>query len=438
MTDQYFEECYFNNQDGLKQYYRDYGSPSERAEVMLCLPGLTRNSRDFSHVAEQFKDRFRVICVEQRGRGKSEYDPKPERYIPTTYVGDMFVLLNHLGVTQFHACGTSLGGLMTMLMQAANPGVVKSAIINDIGPEIDPAGIERIRGYVGATEPMTSWDEATNNMKQMASDVFPNFNNDDWRAFAQRIFVERDGKIVLDYDPALADTFKAASPDQAAPNLWPLFDSMKTVPMLVVRGATSDILSEKTLNDMGDIHPDMASVIVPDVGHAPSLTNRKSLRPLTNGLTASAPPSPKEPIQMPTAAIALLSFAAVILVAFQPLADDGDQQAIESAVFQYFDGYKTRDRLKLERAFASPDAQMMSVDKATGKLISRPIAKVIDGWVNHPRNRPELMGKILSVDISDGKLATVKFDFNGQYLDILTLAKTGDGWKIVNKLFFRR
>ena len=271
MTDHKFEEKYYQSQDGLKLYYRDYGSPSDKAEVMLCLPGLTRNSRDFAHVAEQFQPYFRVICVEQRGRGKSEYDPNPANYLPPIYVQDMFTLLKELSVESFHAFGTSLGGLMTMLMQGAMPGVVKTAIINDIGPEIDPAGIERIRGYVGETEPMDSWDHAVDEMKKMAGDVFPRFNDQQWRSFANQIFAEKDGKIVLDYDPGLADTFKSADTQQAAPNLWPLFDHMKSVPLMIIRGETSDILSQKTVDEMADVHPDMATVLVPEVGHAPIL-----------------------------------------------------------------------------------------------------------------------------------------------------------------------
>lgn len=267
-----YQEKYFRNSDGLKQFYRDYGSPFIGAEIMLCMPGLTRNSRDFAYTADQLSDRFRVICVEQRGRGKSDYDPKPERYIPPTYVQDMFALMAHLAVDHVHACGTSLGGLVTFMMAASNPGSIKSAIINDIGPEIDPAGIERIKGYVVNTAPVLTWDDAIARTKFIADGVYPDWSEDDWVDFAHKIWIEKDGKPTLDYDPALSDTFKAPeAQDNAAPDLWPFFTLLHDVPMMVIRGETSDILSQATLDRMCADHPDCQPVLVPRVGHAPTL-----------------------------------------------------------------------------------------------------------------------------------------------------------------------
>jgi len=266
-----YTEHFFTNSSGLQQYYRDYGSPADGAPVMLCLPGLTRNSRDFDAPAAQMSRAFRVIAVDQRGRGKSDYDPDPARYLPITYMQDMFALMETLGTDSIHAFGTSLGGLMTMLMAATKPGSIASAIINDIGPTIDPRGIDRIRSYVGAFKEIQTWDDAIAQTKWIADGVYPDFSEDDWDRFTRKIFVERGGKPVLDYDPALGDTFKSADDSQAAPDLWPLFDAMKPVPMLVIRGETSDILSQDTYEQMLDVHPDSSGVLVPRVGHAPTL-----------------------------------------------------------------------------------------------------------------------------------------------------------------------
>ncbi len=183
----------------------------------------------------------------------------------------MFVLMDELGVTAIHAFGTSLGGLMTMLMAAMKQGSVASAIINDIGPAIDPRGIERIRNYVGAFDDIATWDDAIKQTKWIADGVYPDFDDADWQRFTHKIFVERDGKPVLDYDPALGDTFKSADDNQAAPDLWPIFEAVKPVPMMVVRGETSDILAHDTYTEMLEKHPDCVGVLVPRVGHAPTL-----------------------------------------------------------------------------------------------------------------------------------------------------------------------
>ena len=268
MTD--YDDVYFTNADGLQQHYRLYDRAGGGAPTVLCLPGLTRNARDFAHVADQLAGRCRMVLVEQRGRGLSAWDPQPERYAPPAYVADMFALLDHLGLDSVHVIATSLGGLMTMLMQAARPGVIKTAVINDIGPHIEAAGIEKIKGYVGGGAPRRTWDEAVAAVKTIAGDVYPDFDADQWMAFTKRLYTEKDGSIVLDYDPALANNFRQDT-DNAAPELWPVFEPMKTVPTLVTRGALSDILSADTLDKMQAEHPDLAALTLPRIGHAPIL-----------------------------------------------------------------------------------------------------------------------------------------------------------------------
>ena len=170
-----YSDCYFTNPDGLKQHYRDYNTAGPDAPVVLCMPGLTRNPKDFEAIADHISDRCRVIAIANRGRGLSDYDPNPQRYSPLTYVADVMVLLQQLDIKQVIALGTSLGGLMTILIQAMHPGTLKGAIINDIGPEVDPKGIARIKSYVGKGNPPQSWQEAINAVKAANAGVYPNF-----------------------------------------------------------------------------------------------------------------------------------------------------------------------------------------------------------------------------------------------------------------------
>ena len=282
-THDYSDE-YFTNPDGLKQHYRDYNIASGDAPVILCMPGLTRNAKDFEYIADHLKDRCRLICVEQRGRGLSEWDPDPSRYSPVTYVGDMMALLSHLGLDQIITLGTSLGGLMTIMMNAMHPGVLKAAIINDIGPEIDPAGIERIKSYVGIGTPPETWAEAIEGVKNANPGVYPNFTDEDWLNYARTLYDDVDGKPVSQYDPAIRNNFDA-NDDQSAPDLWPLFQQMHRLPMVVLRGEISDILAAGTLQRMADEHPDLVPVTVPGVGHVP-LMNEKIVQDAIDGLIA--------------------------------------------------------------------------------------------------------------------------------------------------------
>lgn len=265
-----YTDQYFTNPDGLKQHYRDYNLASEEAPVILCMPGLTRNARDFEEIAEHLSERCRIICVEQRGRGLSDWDPEPSRYQPVTYVADMMALLDHLHIKQVIALGTSLGGIMTILIQAMHSGILIAAILNDIGPEVDPKGLARIQGYVGKGAPPQSWDEAIAQLKSGNSEVYPNFSAAEWEWFTRKLYTEKAGVPVADYDPAISQNLNA-NEDQAAPDLWSVFVAMSTIPVVVLRGELSDILSVDTLGVMAQVHPDLISVTIPGVGHAPLL-----------------------------------------------------------------------------------------------------------------------------------------------------------------------
>lgn len=279
-----FQDKYFTNDDGLKQHYRDYDTAPKGAPVILCMPGLTRNAKDFQFIADHLADRCRLICIEQRGRGLSDWDPDPTRYSPVTYVGDMMSLLAYLGLETVITIGTSLGGLMTIMMNAMYPGTIRAAVINDIGPEIDPAGIRRIKSYVGVGTPPDTWDEAVAAVKIANTGVYPNFSEAEWRHFTGLLFADENGRPVAQYDPAIRNNFDA-NDDQSAPDLWPMFALMHTLPMVVVRGGLSDILAADTLKRMAAEHPDLVAVTVPDVGHVP-LMNEKIAQDAIDGLIA--------------------------------------------------------------------------------------------------------------------------------------------------------
>jgi pimeloyl-ACP methyl ester carboxylesterase len=263
-----YSDEYFTNSDGLSLHYRDYNIAPAGSPIVLCLPGLTRNAKDFGIIADHLAPKCRVICAEQRGRGLSEWDPEPKRYAPITYVGDMMELLALLKLKSVITLGTSLGGIMTMLMNAMHPGTVKAAIINDIGPEIDPKGVERIKSYVGKGTPPQTWEQAITAVKSANSGVYPHFKEQDWERFTHHLYADKAGKPVVQYDPAINQNFNKEE-NQSAPDLWPAFSQMHSVPMVVLRGELSDILSAETLERMAYEHPDLKAVTVPGVGHVP-------------------------------------------------------------------------------------------------------------------------------------------------------------------------
>lgn len=271
-----YQDRYFLTADGLRLHYRDYAASGDENGLapVLCLHGLTRNVRDFEDVAPLIAaSGRRVIVVEQRGRGQSDYDPNPERYIPPVYAADMIALIDELGLARVIILGTSLGGLMGMLVAAQTPERVAGLILNDIGPEIETAGLDRIRAYVGpqASAP-ADWADAGARMRALHQIAYPTRTDAAfWETFARRVYVdEPETGLRLDYDPALAGPVKEG--DSANPDLWPLMDALAPVPVLVLRGAVSDILSEQTVARMTAQKSDLRAVDVPDVGHAPDLS----------------------------------------------------------------------------------------------------------------------------------------------------------------------
>jgi len=261
---------HFTSADGLRLYYRDYPAAEPGRVPVLCLPGLTRNCRDFESPALWMQRTRRVLSPDLRGRGRSQYDPNFMNYHPGTYVGDLARLLADAGVEKVILFGTSLGGILSMLIAAGTPSVPVAVILNDVGPEVAPEGLQRIASYVGKHAPVRTWREAADQMRAMYGVAMPDAGDADWMAFAQRSYSEVDGVPVLDVDRGVGEAVRAA-PAGAAPDLWPLYAALKPVPTLAIRGELSDVLSVATFDRMQREKPDLRRLTVPRRGHPPLL-----------------------------------------------------------------------------------------------------------------------------------------------------------------------
>jgi pimeloyl-ACP methyl ester carboxylesterase len=271
-----FSDREWTSPDGLKLYARDYAGGSGPARLpVICLHGLTRNSKDFEDVAPYIAaSGRRVIVADVRGRGRSARDPKPMNYQPPVYARDVIALADQLGISRAVFVGTSMGGLITMAVAAMKPSLVAASILNDIGPEVAKAGLIRVAGYAGAGASIETWDDAVAYTRRTNETAFPDLGDDEWRAFARRVFrTGPNGKPALDYDPDISVPIKAAGAKALAPKLWPFFRKLaKDRPLLVVRGERSDLLDPPILAKMRKVVPAMDYVEAPGVGHAPMLT----------------------------------------------------------------------------------------------------------------------------------------------------------------------
>lgn len=280
-----YVDVYYRSDDGLRLYARDYAGPAPGAPVILCLPGLTRNSKDFAMFAESLRRSCRVLCPDLRGRGRSARDTDATHYRPDRYVRDVITMLDELGIEKAIVIGTSLGGMMAMIMLALHPARIQAAVLNDVGPVVDPEGLARIAGYVGKTAAVDNWDAAAAQTARINAIAFPDYNSGDWLAMARMLYVQVGGRIVLDYDPAIAHGIAAGT---AVADLWPLFDAMPPKPMLLIRGELSDILSVSTQNEMVRRLPHLTAVTIPRRGHAPTLDEPEARRALDEFLSGLA------------------------------------------------------------------------------------------------------------------------------------------------------
>jgi pimeloyl-ACP methyl ester carboxylesterase len=274
-----FAEKFYSSRDGLQLYYRDYDGAANKAPV-LCLHGLTRNSRDFAKLAAHIAPARHVIVPDLRGRGRSQYDANWQNYHPGTYVEDMWTLLSQLALERVVVIGTSLGGLMAMLMAAARPQMFAGVVLNDIGPELDPAGAARIQSYVGRLPPVRTWNDAAAQMKTIFGAALPDYDEQRWHELARNSFDEGDDGVPrLAADPKIGDAVRSTPvPPDAAQRMWLALGQLRDIPVLALRGAHSDLLSEATLVRMQREVPGLIAVTVPNRGHAPQLDEPASLR----------------------------------------------------------------------------------------------------------------------------------------------------------------
>lgn len=270
MGESAFTEGEWTSPDGLTLRYREYAGPADRPPI-LCIPGLTRNARDFEPVADAFAGEWRVLCADLRGRGQSAYAKDPATYTPVHYVADIAALLDHARIDRVVAIGTSLGALVTMLLALQAPDRLAGAVLNDIGPEIEPAGLERIRGYVGQGRSFPTWVHAARGLKEQGGAMHPDFGLSDWLRLAKRLMiVGAGGRIIFDYDMKIAEPFNAPPPAEPF-DMWPAFRALSGRPVLAIRGEHSDILSAATVARMRREMPALETITVPRTGHAPTL-----------------------------------------------------------------------------------------------------------------------------------------------------------------------
>jgi len=266
-----YENIYYTVNDNLKLYARDYSAADPESDVILCMHGLSRNSADFEPMIEALGDRFRMLVVDQRGRGNSQWDEQPERYQILNYVDDMWQLLDQLDIEKVTIIGTSMGGLMGMVMAAQQPQRIRGLVINDVGPEVAAEGLARIMSYVGKASNIKNWDDAVAYTRDINAVCFPEFSESQWLAMAQRLYRENESGVpVAAYDPKISAPIRSDESAAVPTDLWPLFVEL-AVPMLAIRGALSDLLSRECFLRMQREQPTMLAVEVDDVGHAPVL-----------------------------------------------------------------------------------------------------------------------------------------------------------------------
>ncbi|NOR20425.1 MAG: alpha/beta fold hydrolase [Xanthomonadales bacterium] len=293
-----YSEHRYSSRDGLSLYYREYGSGDN---VIICLPGLTRNSKDFHDLALRLSTDFRVLCLDLRGRGQSEYDPKWRHYHPGTYAQDTWTLLDALEIDKFIIIGTSLGGMIAMVMSSQQAGRIKGVVMNDIGPEIDPVGYSRILGYAGIKADISNWQDATERAKLISGQAAPEMPDEFWQDFARKTYRENsEGIPELDMDPNIGEAIrKGVKPARILAKIrktgilkkiagmfidpWDSFRTM-SMPVLVLRGSISDILSDDIVDRMAAVKPDLHRALIPNRGHAPMLDEPESLAAIDNFL----------------------------------------------------------------------------------------------------------------------------------------------------------
>lgn len=274
-----WSDQYWWSGDGVRLHARIYAGPemAESAPPVLCMPGLARNARDFEMLAPHVAQHRKTIVIEFRGRGESAYAKDPMTYVPLTYVQDVVALLDELGIDRFATIGTSLGGLVSMLMAATLPGRLVGAVLNDVGPELETAGLDRIRDYIGAGGSQPTWMHAARAFAELNGAIYPHYGVHDWLRLTKRTHrLTPEGRIVTDYDKQIAAPLRAPG-GEGAFDLWPVYRALGDVPLLILRGELSDILARSAGEKMVAALPQARFVEVPGVGHAPTMDEPEAL-----------------------------------------------------------------------------------------------------------------------------------------------------------------
>jgi pimeloyl-ACP methyl ester carboxylesterase len=268
-------------QDGLKLHVREWGSRAAGPTPVVCLPGLARTGADFETLAIALasdpKSPRRVLALDSRGRGGSEYDRNPANYNPHTELADLLAVITALEIGRAVFVGTSRGGILVMLLGAVRPGAIAGCVLNDIGPVIELEGLARIKSYVGKLPRPASWQHAADRLQKLFAGQFPKLRDEDWLAFARRTYRETGGRILPDYDVKLGQTLAGIDLTRPLPPLWKQFDSLARVPMMLIRGSNSDILSTKTVAAMRARRESLELITVAEQGHAPLLADRETI-----------------------------------------------------------------------------------------------------------------------------------------------------------------
>ena len=263
--------------DGLALHALDYANPRSPLLPVVCLPGLSRTAEDFTPLATALAKERRVLALDLRGRGRSGYDRDPANYKIAVETDDVIAVMTALAIGPAIFVGTSRGGLVTMTLATKRLDLIAGVVLNDIGPVVDTAGVLRIKSYVGKLAQPASYQEGADILRGISDNQFPALTAADWLAAARRAWREDGGRLVVTYDPALTNTLETVSPDKPFPTLWKEFDAMAGLPLMVVHGANSDILSTATVTAMETRRPDMEVVTVPDQGHAPLLSDARTI-----------------------------------------------------------------------------------------------------------------------------------------------------------------
>ena len=277
-----FRDVFCQSADGLKLHAKVIGPDDSNVLPVLCLPGLTRTTDDFDDIARAIatapKAPRKVVAIDYRGRGLSDYDPDPTKYAVPIELGDVLTIAASLGISRAILLGTSRGGLISMALATVQPQLLAGVVLNDIGPALEIDGLMKIKGYIANPPARRTWDEAARGLKDLFGSVFPSLSDEEWMAWTRRAFREKaGGGLERPYDLKIAKTLESVTPDTPLPPIWELFDKLAGIPLMLVHGGLSDLLSPKGVQDMVARRPDIDLMEVADQGHAPLLADKPTM-----------------------------------------------------------------------------------------------------------------------------------------------------------------